>query len=567
MAEVLTDYADEIIFVDYNTPDDYPTFPEAIADTLTQKAISKLRILRVRSEIHEKLYADKTHLKALEAIARNVAIRRSNPKNRWILSTNTDMIFITKDGLPLNNYVDKLSDGFYCAPRMEIPETIWESYDRKNPYKIINDTREYGEKFHLNEIVYGNEVILYDGPGDFQLMLRSDLFEIKGFHERMLLGWHLDSNISKRLKIKYGVVEDAGPFVYGYHCDHTRQITASHAYKSPENSANEFVENVNSFELHEQSITWGLNGYDIEEINIKKSSADYYLNVLDKVIKNRLYSPNISYYKSKNYGYQPIDFDHVLVFIYDLLINSAPSLKICYNGSKRLRELVSECIAESHFINKKIYDFNLQNCLDEKNLIIIYEYQNDLNELNYYLDQLYRLEKERSFKNMNKIKFIAVNVVHNDAEGLINKVLNCAKTPFSTRLRHGYVQDDLLKPISMDLIGKMNLINAIRKNDELCVKNAFGHVVYGPYIVICYGNYSLNIIIETFEKLSQIQVEIVSKDFIIKNDIIEINSKSQRNIQIDFFLNNIMEDVEFRISNLNAMEFKIKKIFLEGRKP
>ena len=30
MAEVLTDPSDEILFVDYNTPDDLPTFPEAI---------------------------------------------------------------------------------------------------------------------------------------------------------------------------------------------------------------------------------------------------------------------------------------------------------------------------------------------------------------------------------------------------------------------------------------------------------------------------------------------------------------------------------------------------------
>ena len=38
MAEVLTNPADEILFVDYNTPDDFPTFPEAIQDTLTKRA-------------------------------------------------------------------------------------------------------------------------------------------------------------------------------------------------------------------------------------------------------------------------------------------------------------------------------------------------------------------------------------------------------------------------------------------------------------------------------------------------------------------------------------------------
>jgi hypothetical protein len=33
MAEVLSDPDDEVLFVDYNTPDDFPTFPEAIQVT------------------------------------------------------------------------------------------------------------------------------------------------------------------------------------------------------------------------------------------------------------------------------------------------------------------------------------------------------------------------------------------------------------------------------------------------------------------------------------------------------------------------------------------------------
>src|SRR5579859_6091260 len=93
MAELLTDDDDEILFVDYNTPDDFPTFPEAIQDTLTQRARHILRILRVRPRVHER-FQSKTHLLALEPVARNVAVRRSCAANRWILSTNTDMIFV-----------------------------------------------------------------------------------------------------------------------------------------------------------------------------------------------------------------------------------------------------------------------------------------------------------------------------------------------------------------------------------------------------------------------------------------------------------------------------------------
>jgi hypothetical protein len=38
IAELMTHPDDELLFVDYNTPDDHPTFPEAIHDTLTDKA-------------------------------------------------------------------------------------------------------------------------------------------------------------------------------------------------------------------------------------------------------------------------------------------------------------------------------------------------------------------------------------------------------------------------------------------------------------------------------------------------------------------------------------------------
>src|SRR5712671_3734957 len=55
IAEVMSDPDDEILFVDYNTPDDHPTFPEAIQDTSTEKARQVMRILRVRPDHHMRL--------------------------------------------------------------------------------------------------------------------------------------------------------------------------------------------------------------------------------------------------------------------------------------------------------------------------------------------------------------------------------------------------------------------------------------------------------------------------------------------------------------------------------
>ncbi len=267
MAEVLTDPSDEIIFVDYNTPDDFPTFPEAIQDTLTKRAREVLRILRVRPQVHER-FKSRTRLLALEPIARNVAVRRASPLNRWVLSTNTDMIFVPLGGSSLTEIARHLAPGFYHAPRIEIPEILWESFDRNAPTNIISTVREWGSTLYLNEIVLGSKFIRYDGPGDFQLLLRSDLFENHGFDEDMLLGWHVDSNIAARMLLKYPEVGDLGRHVYGYHCDHTRQVTPAHSHLRVQNDWKRFVTNVAVAEIPRQAENWGCADDPIEEVRL-----------------------------------------------------------------------------------------------------------------------------------------------------------------------------------------------------------------------------------------------------------------------------------------------------------
>jgi hypothetical protein len=272
MAQLLTADTDEIIFVDYNTPDDFPTFPEAIRDTLTADAKRFLRILRVRPSMHAR-YADQTHLQALEPVARNVAVRRSNPRNRWILSTNTDMIFVPRRGRSLTAIASKAPDGFYHLPRFEVPESLWEAFDRGNPAQVIRRLKRWGWMFHLNEIVYMNDIVRFDGPGDFQMILRDDLFRIHGFDERMLVGWHVDSNIAKRLTLLRGGVGDLLDDMFGYHCDHTRQVTPAHRPGGVQNDLRRFFEDVEVAELRNQAADWGLANDPIEEIRIERRGS------------------------------------------------------------------------------------------------------------------------------------------------------------------------------------------------------------------------------------------------------------------------------------------------------
>src|SRR5437763_1098498 len=72
LAENISAPDDEIIFVDYNTPVTLPSIPEALADTLTERCLSKLRVIRITPDLHAQAYGGRTHLAAVEPLARNV---------------------------------------------------------------------------------------------------------------------------------------------------------------------------------------------------------------------------------------------------------------------------------------------------------------------------------------------------------------------------------------------------------------------------------------------------------------------------------------------------------------
>jgi GT2 family glycosyltransferase len=219
MAELLSDKDDEILFVDWNTSPGLPTFIESIHDLLTDKAKDLIKTIKVDFEIHERLFGAKTSKQTVEPVARNVAIIRSNPKNKWILSTNTDMIFIPKNSIKsLSDICSKLADGFYELPRFSIPEILWETFDRLDPKGVMQGIKELRLKIDLDEIITAGPILRFDAPGDFQLCLRSQLFEINGFDENMILGWHVDSNLCRRLNILNGETKSLENELYGYHC-------------------------------------------------------------------------------------------------------------------------------------------------------------------------------------------------------------------------------------------------------------------------------------------------------------------------------------------------------------
>jgi hypothetical protein len=338
LAEVMSDPDDEILFVDYNTPDDHPTFPEAIHDTLTYKAKRHMRILRVRPEQHAHLKS-KTHLVALESQSRNVALRRSNPKNRWILYTNTDMLLLSRNkGESLSEILRALPDGFYQIPRFEIPEMLWEAaFDRKDPAGNLAKLRDWSVRFHLNQVVHNFMPMKYDALGDFQAVLREDMFAIHGFDESMILGWHCDSNLAARLALYRGRVDTLMDKAFGYHCDHTRVAAANNkGRKTTMNSHDKYIWNVSSPYIPEQAESWGWPDVEIEEVRLDRdTSYERYTAGLGKAIEPATVPFTNTSCEWHLFDDLTYDLSHTLPFVCDQVLTYPRQTSVMVVGSRK----------------------------------------------------------------------------------------------------------------------------------------------------------------------------------------------------------------------------------------
>ncbi|MDB5461006.1 MAG: hypothetical protein JWO72_2747 [Caulobacteraceae bacterium] len=469
IAELLTDPDDEILFVDYNTPDDLPTFPEAIADTLTEKAVARLRILRVRPEVHRERFAARTHLAALEPIARNVAIRRSNPANRWILSTNTDMIFCPRAaGATLTSIVAGLADGFYHLPRFELPEGLWESLDRKDAPGVIASAREWGERFHLNEITFADRDNLYDAPGDFQLFLRQDLFDIDGFHEEMILGWHLDANVAKRMRLFRGKVSSALDHLIGYHCDHTRQSSPYHKADRTENDQVRFDDEVTAPGIPEQKDAWGLPDVQIEAFRLSEASAARYLKGLQASIPGPLSGFLETQYVLEDYGRMEYSADHVLPYLLDLVSCLPAETRIGYVGGRsdtwdKFLSGWSAMGGETVYLPQDVDWLDhgapivsrlpLAEWIDRADMFIFdVGPQDSTHHLNLTAQDSARLwqvdhafkatidrDQARQAAGAPARRVLIIGGVHNFFEPQVMPDVAVTLTPYSSRIRHGYI--------------------------------------------------------------------------------------------------------------------------------
>jgi hypothetical protein len=336
IAEVLTDPEDEILFVDYNTADELPTFVEALSDTLTERCLALLRVLRVPAALHRERFAARSHLPVIEPVARNAAARRSSPSSRWLLSTNSDMIFLPLGDHSLTEICAELPDGFYGLPRFELPEWLWERLPRSDPKRALRELERLGPSLRLDEPTISNEWIRFDAPGDFQLVRREDYFAVDGCDEAMVLGWHVDSNLSRRLFLHQGPIQSLGDRLAGYHCNHNRTPTVYHGTAGVANDLNRFFYSVDRAALPGQRTSWGLADVELEEVRIRERTATEVASAVATAIPSGPAPPEWDVAAAA--FALTYDSGHVLPFVADSLMVSSGDAKVGYLGSNPVLE-------------------------------------------------------------------------------------------------------------------------------------------------------------------------------------------------------------------------------------
>lgn len=469
-AEVLSDPNDEILFVDYNTDGGLPPFPVAIADTLTADALNRLRVFSVTEAMHQSLNVS-THLRTLEPIARNVALKRSNPNNRWILSTNTDMIFVPRGERNLSAVAKGLEDGIYGVPRFELPEGLWESLPRTNPSLVLEKVRDWGERYSLNQITYSHEPHQFDAPGDFQLMLRQDLFDIDGFDESMVLGWHVDSNIAKRLSFLRGSTRDLSEVIAGYHCDHTRVETPMHKAGARANSILKYVDRVRTPDLPSQRGEWGLPQFLVEAQDLSEynsASTEGILEEASKLMPFAKLSPRR--YNADGYdGDEPTDAA-ITPFLIDFLDSQPAMQRILWVGySQELVQVLAQILGKRKA--QKRFDFHnplIAKLPPLKNLreynVIIFDYRSDrfadhgtrIRLITHLNDYLFQLNLYARLKRISKgIRIVGIDVTNKSYSGNFFSQVDCVRTPYSMGFSHGKLSESIGKSFNKFALAKM----------------------------------------------------------------------------------------------------------------
>jgi hypothetical protein len=486
----------EIIFVDWNTAEGVATLPQAIAGSLTQRARVLLRIIRVCGDIHAEFVRRGAFNAIVPVVAYNAAIRRANPANRWTLITTADLLLVSRNiGCTLSDIAAGLPDGVYGLPRFELPRWIWKGIDPCDPYAAAMSVSTFGGRLHLEEAVRLPPPVLFDSPGDFQLVLRTDLVAIDGLDEGMSMGaLGPDSNLLKRLELKGRKTASLEQHFAGYHCNHTSSPDSSHRVGRVENDMRFFFEEVANSDLPFQRLRWGLADRILPQMKLSEGSEptatrQSALSTDPKhaqLLATRLASvaDAIGFGQSGLYDTTPLfnragyPTRHVISFLLDHVCDEAGP--IYYVGANEPLASLLNSILKRLEPRRPLLCFRPedragfeQGCddlgADSERLLLIFDFGIDVGETadNPSIQEsgktvrqllwdvrdrfVWCIGRERRLGRSQEdaLRVVAINAINTEFEDLVVSSLDCALSPFVTRTRGGRVRPQRPVPVAL----------------------------------------------------------------------------------------------------------------------
>ncbi|GGZ85646.1 hypothetical protein [Novosphingobium arvoryzae] len=497
LADVLAE-DDEIIFVDYNTEDHKLTFPEAIADTLTVRAQGLVKVVRVRPRHHAQLTSAGA-APVVESIARNIGLRHTNAANRWILSTNPDVVLMPPvEGL--RALLAGLEDGYYAAPRFELPRMLWQRLPRHDPAAVHAAIDRFAAPLHLDEEVrhYLPE-LGFDAPGDFQLVLRRDLMAMGGFDEAMQQAWHVDANLMARLALTYGAPGSLAGRLRVYHCEHTADTVAKHSAGRREDSFEDFVTNL-AGPIANAGRPWGGEGIVFEIFPLASTEHPDTAEAVAAVIGGPSRGPYLAVYGPESFDQVPRHEARNLTFVMDRLFPLSRSARLIWiGGAGELRARVEQTLARLGFVHP-LLDAADPGAMAAADLVLLDNApadaaQDEVAVFEQQIEALLQAEAERLERAAQPRQVIAINAIHSRLETFLIEWFDVVLSPFTTRLRPALLRHPEARIGSW--LGDLSVGDAgARAQDGEAIairRGVCGHVFYGPYRRLLTGKYGARV--------------------------------------------------------------------------
>jgi hypothetical protein len=132
--------------------------------------------------------------------------------------------------------------------------------------------------------------------------------------------------------LRLGRIDSLDEHLAAYHCNHTRTPTIVHGTQELANDQQRFFYDVDRADLPAQRSTWGLAADKLEAIEIRERVSMSFAGTVTAAIRSDAGSTTASDRLTGKFGLS-YDSGHVLAFVADAIVVSAPEAKLGYLGA------------------------------------------------------------------------------------------------------------------------------------------------------------------------------------------------------------------------------------------